>query len=218
MNIVRNTDMAGKIGWTCAMALTACFFLVPGVAWAQSVAAAKNAIGTLIVVRTDGIQERLQGAGSLPIYEGDIVQTDGSSQGMIQFKDGVEVALNESTSFKILSRWKKGNPLVRIVRLKEGEIWVRTGEGGPKAFEVETPVATAAVKETEFDLKVQPDGQSVLTVITGIVEFGTPFGTCPIKPSTISYGNPGKKCTKPVPTDAAAAKAWTSGLLQHREP
>jgi ferric-dicitrate binding protein FerR (iron transport regulator) len=218
MKTVPQTIRTHKGGWVHAMALAACFVFAPGAVWAQSVAAAKNAIGTLIVVRTDGIQERLQGAGSLPIYEGDVVQTDESSQGMIQFKDGVEVALNESTSFKILSRWKKGRPLVRIIRLKEGEIWVRTGEGGPKAFEVETPVATAAVKETEFDLKVQPDGQSVLTVINGIVEFGTPFGTCPIKPSTISYGNPGKKCTKPAPTDAAAAKAWTKALVQHGEP
>jgi hypothetical protein len=75
-------------------------------------------------------------------------------------------------------------------------------------------VATASVRETEFNLKVQADGQSVLTVIQGIVEFGTPFGTCPIRPSTISYGVRGKKCTKPAPTDVAPATSWTSAVRQ----
>jgi ferric-dicitrate binding protein FerR (iron transport regulator) len=86
--------------------------------------------------------------------------------------------------------------------------------GGPKPLEIETPVATAAVKQTEFDLKVQPDGQTTLTVVEGIVEFGTAFGTCPIKTSTISYGNRGKKCTKPAPVDVAPNVAWAQDIRQ----
>jgi len=172
---------------------------------------ATNAIGELVIVRTDGVQQRLQGKGNVPLYEGDIVKTDGSSQAMIEFVDGVTVALNENTSFKLLSRWEKDMPVVRILRLKQGEVWAKTA-GGPKRFEVETPVATAAVKETEFNLKVQDDGQSILTVIEGVVSFGTPFGTCPIRTDTISYGVRGKKCTKPAAADAKAAKSWTEAL------
>jgi hypothetical protein len=44
------------------------------------------------------------------------------------------------------------------------------------------------------------------------VSFGTPFGTCPIKTDTISYGVRGKKCTKPAATDAKAARSWVDGL------
>ena len=139
------------------------------------------------------------------------VHTDSSSQAMIEFVDGVTVALNENTNFKLLSRWEKDMPVVRILRLKQGEVWAKTN-GGPKRFEVETPVATAAVKETEFNLKVQDDGQSILTVIEGVVSFGTPFGTCPIRTDTISYGVRGKKCTKPAAADAKAAKSWTEAL------
>ena len=123
------------------------------------------------------------------------------------------MALNENTSFKLLSRWEKAKGITRIIRLKQGEIWVKTGEG-PKALEVETPVATAAVRETEFNIKVQADGQSILTVIHGIVEFGTAFGTCPIRTSTVSYGVRGKRCTKPAPTDVKPAIAWTQAVLQ----
>ena len=174
---------------------------------------AVNAIGTLTIVRGDGVQEQLQGRKTLPLYEGDILKTDASSQAYIQLKQGVNVALNEDTSLKILSRWQKDKPTTWILRLSQGEVWAKTTGEGPKAFEVETPVATASVKETEFNLKVQEDGQSILTVIEGIVQFGTPFGTCPIRTNTISYGVRGKKCTKPAPSDPQAAKAWTQTLL-----
>jgi hypothetical protein len=147
----------------------------------------------------------------VPLYEGDVLKTDSNSQAMIEFSEGVTVALNENTSFKLLSRWEKDMPTVRILRLKQGEVWAKTSSG-PKRFEVETPVATAAVKETEFNLKVQDDGQSILTVIEGVVTFGTPFGTCPIRTDTISYGVRGKKCTKPAATDAKAARSWVDGL------
>jgi ferric-dicitrate binding protein FerR (iron transport regulator) len=174
---------------------------------------AVNAIGTLTIVRGDGVQEQLQGRKTLPLYDGDLLKTDASSQAYIQLKQGVNVALNEETSLKILSRWQKDQPTTWILRLSQGEVWAKTTGEGPKAFEVETPVATAAVKETEFNLKVQEDGQSILTVIEGVVQFGTPFGTCPIRTNTISYGARGKKCTKPAPSDPLAAKAWTATLV-----
>jgi hypothetical protein len=185
----------------------------PVLALAQSapVGTATNAIGELVIVRTDGVQQRLQGKGNIPLYEGDVLRTDSSSQALIEFTEGIQVALNENTSFRLLSRWEKDKPTTRILRLKQGEVWAKTS-GGPKLFEVETPVATAAVKETEFNLKVQDDGQSILTVIEGVVQFGTPFGTCPIRTDTISYGVRGKKCTKPAATDAKAARSWVDGV------
>ncbi len=187
--------------------------LVPAFAQGTQVGTAQNAIGVLIVVRSDGIEDRLQGKGSLQLFEGDVLRTEPASQALIEFKEGIQVALNENTTFRVLSRWEKTKGITRIVRLRQGEIWVKTGEG-PKQLEVETPVATAAVRETEFNMKVQEDGQSILTVIQGIVEFGTAFGTCPIRTSTISYGVRGKRCTKPAPTDVKPAIAWTEGILK----
>lgn len=105
--------------------------------------------------------------------------------------NGVQMVLNENSEFLILSRREDGKGFTRILRLANGEVWVKT-KGGPKPLEIETPLATAAVQETEFDTKVLPDGQTTLPVVEGIVEFGTAFGTCPIKTSTISYGIRGK--------------------------
>ncbi len=177
------------------------------------VATGKNAIGTLLVIRTDGIEERLQGEGSLRIFDGDILKTENQGQGLIVFTDGIQVALNENTSLKVISRWEKANGTTPILKINQGEVWIKTGPG-PKPMEVETPVAVAATREAELDLKVSPDGQSVLTTINGLVEFGTAFGTCPIRTGSISYGERGKRCTKPAPTDAKAAIAWTSSVVR----
>lgn len=198
----------------CAMLLCLGFFFISPVHAADELAAnAINAIGDFTVFRTDGIQEQLEGKGMLPIYEGDRVKTGSGSQALLEFTNGIQVALNEHTDFLILSRWENDKGFTRILRLATGEVWVKT-MGGPKPLEIETPVATAAVKETEFDIKVLPDGQTTLTVVEGIVEFGTAFGTCPIKTSTISYGNRGKKCTKPAPVDVAPNVAWSEGIRQ----
>jgi ferric-dicitrate binding protein FerR (iron transport regulator) len=187
--------------------------IAPAFAQSTQAGTAQNSVGVLVVVRPDGIEDRLQGKGSLQLFEGDVLRTEPASQALIELRDGIKVALNENTTFKILSRWEKAKGTTRILRLRQGEIWVETGEG-PKALEVETPVATAAVRETEFNMKVQEDGQSVLTVIKGIVEFGTAFGTCPIRTSTVSYGVRGKRCTKPAPVDVKPAIAWTAAVLQ----
>ncbi len=171
----------------------------------------QRAVGTLVVIRSDKIEDRLQGQGALQLYEGDVLRTEAASQAVIEVKEGIEVALNENTTLKLLYRWEKANGTTQILRLKQGEIWVKTGPG-PKQLEVETPVATAAVRETEFNIKVQDDGQTTLTVMQGTVEFGTAFGTCPIRTSTISYGVRGKRCTKPEPVDVQPARAWLQGL------
>jgi ferric-dicitrate binding protein FerR (iron transport regulator) len=173
----------------------------------------QNAIGTLVVIRPDGIEERVQGMMALPLFEWDMVRTEPSSQALIDLTDGIQVAVNENSVFKVLGRWEKTKGITRIVRLQQGEIWVKTGTG-PKPLEVETPVATAAVRETEFNIKVLEDGQTILTVIHGVVEFGTAFGTCPIRTGTVSYGVRGKRCTKPEPTDVKPNVAWTGAIVK----
>jgi len=171
----------------------------------------KTAAGTLVVIRPDKIEDRLQGQGTIQLFEGDVLRTEAASQALIELKEGIEVALNENTALRLLYRWEKVNGTTQIMRLKEGELWVKTGPG-PKPLEVETPVATAAGRETEFSIKVQDDGQTILTVIQGTVEFGTSFGTCPVRTSTISYGVRGKRCTKPEPASVPPARAWLQAL------
>src|SRR6476659_11309259 len=132
-----------------------------GAAIAQNapVGMATNAIGTLTIVRTDGVQQRLQGKGNVPLYEGDVLKTDSSSQALIEFQEGIQVALNEGTSFKLLSRWEKDKPITRILRLAQGEVWAKTA-GGPKRFEVETPVRPRPSKKPNSTSRCRTMGKA----------------------------------------------------------
>ena len=182
------------------------------VAQLASVGSAENAVGTLIVRRADGRVDHLRGKGSLPLYEGDECRTEKASRAFIKLADGTQVAMNEDTTFVIRSRMERAKGVTRIFKMLGGEMWMKTQ--GPKAIEVETPVATAAIKGTEFNLQVMPDGRILLTVIEGLVEFGTPFGTCPIPASSQSVGERGKRCTRPAKiADPAVVTSWTQGVV-----
>jgi ferric-dicitrate binding protein FerR (iron transport regulator) len=185
-----------------------------GLARAQSpsVGTVENAVGVLVVRRADGRVDELRGKGSLPLYEGDECHTEKASKALIKLADGTQVAMNADTKFRYQSRQERTKGTTKILKLLLGELWLRTV--GPSQLEVETPVATAAIKGTEFDIKVDGEGKSTLTVIEGVVEFGTPFGTCPIPKSTQSFGERGKRCTKPVPVDPAPAVAWIADVTR----
>ena len=182
----------------------------------QPVGTAQNAVGTLVVVRTDGIEHRLQGRGSLPLFEGDVLRTESASQALIQLRPSTPVALNEKTSLKILSRWDKslgGNGIIRILRVSGGEVWTRAGSG-ERQLEVETAASVATARDAEIDLKVAADGQSTLTVVAGTVDFATPFGQCSVRSGTVSIGARGASCTAPQPANAAAAVGWKQAVSQ----
>ena len=180
------------------------------------VGVAKNAIGTLLVTHGDGVEERLRGKGALTLYEGDVLSTGADSRAMVELRDGTRVGFDFGTRARLLTRWENGKDDTRILRLEKGALWVKT-DANAKPLEVETPVASAAFNTesngaTEFVMETLDDGNSMLSVIEGVVPFGTAFGICPIKPATVSYAVQGKKCTKPVALDTKRASAWTAKL------
>jgi hypothetical protein len=173
---------------------------------------AENAVGALIVRRTDGRVEQLRGKGSFPLYEGDECKTERGGKAFIRLTDGTQLAMNEETTFVVRARTERSRGVIRIFKLMVGEMWMKTP--GARPIEIETPVATAAIKGTEFDIRVLADGASTLTVIEGVVEFGTPFGTCPIPSATQSVGERGKRCTRPAPVDVAPVIEWIKAVTQ----
>jgi hypothetical protein len=179
----------------------------PAHAQGAPVGTAQNAVGTLVIVRTDGIEHRLQGRGAVPLFEGDVLRTEPSSQALIQLRPGMPVALNENTTLKILSRWDKTAGTTRILRVSRGEVWVRAGSG-ERQLEVETPAAVAAARDAEINLNVAADGQSALTVVQGTAELNTPFGACSVRSGSASVGARGAACTQPQPANAATVIGW----------
>ena len=170
----RNRQRLFLLLWVLCVSVFTFFIPVTARAESAAVGIAKNARGTLAVVRVDGIEERLRGKGALALFEGDVLRTDDKSSALIELSNGIQVGLNRNTSFRIAFRWEKEKGLTRILRLKQGMLWVKTS-GGPKQLEIETPVAIAVVKGTEFVIEALKDGSSVLTVIEGLVVWYLPY-------------------------------------------
>jgi ferric-dicitrate binding protein FerR (iron transport regulator) len=150
------------------------------------------------------------------------LRTGAGAQALIELSDGTHLALNEQTTVVIRPHRPEDRGIIRIFKLFLGEIWIRTSKG-PPPLEVETPVAIAAIRGTEFNLKVLRDGRSELTVLEGEVEFGAPRrglpelrgspgspagAICPVRAGTTSVGEKGKPCTPPAQTDVRRATAW----------
>ena len=91
-------------------------------AQSQAAGTAQNAVGSLLIVRKDGIQETLRGKGSVPLYEFDVLKTEPGNQAEILVDGAIQVYLNEGTEVMVLSRWEKHRPLIRILRVKRGEL------------------------------------------------------------------------------------------------
>src|SRR5262249_34973659 len=177
-----------------------------------------NAVG-LVVIRPDGIQERLDGRGALPLFERDTLRTGPGGRALVDFRDGTRLALNKDTAIRLLSRWAKAHGGTRILRLETGEVWLKASRR-TRMFaevwptEIETPVGTAASRDGEIGVAYGADGRAVLSTVQGTADLLTPFGTCAVGAAMRSVVMRGKRCSDPATVDAAASVAWTAPLLK----
>lgn len=174
---------------------------------------AQYAVGTLLVVHPDGIEDRLRGRGAVNLFENDLVRTEPGSRGLIDLGDGVRIGLNENTTLQLLSRWEKANGVSRIVRLKKGQIWIK-GPASGKTLEIETASGTVILPNAEVDFKAGEDGQSVLTVVQGTVQFATSYGWCSVVASTSSSAALGRGCSPNAKANIQQILAWSRELLR----
>jgi len=181
---------------------------------AQSVVAgtAKNAIGELVAVRTDGVETRLRGRGVLRVFEGDVLRMSGMAQALIETEEGILVGLNGDVVVQIFTRWEKERGLTRILRVRTGEVWARSPDAR-RALEIETPVGVLAARAAEVNLRVVTDNETIATVIFGSGEFSTPAATCPMRAGTTSFGHRSKACTPATATDVQPLVGWSRALF-----
>jgi hypothetical protein len=182
--------------------------------FAQSVPAgiAKNAVGVLVVVRTDGVETRLRGRGALRVFEGDILRMDGKGKALIELDEGIQLAVNGDSVVQVLSRWEKEQGMTRVVRIQRGEVWAQIGDAR-RGLEVETPVGVLAARAAEVNVRLVSDNEAVATVVTGVGEFSTPFATCELRAGTMSFGHRSQACTPLTATDVRTVIGWSRPLL-----
>lgn len=115
------------------------------------------------------------------LFPGDVIRTGELSRAAVLFVDHTQIKLNENTTLEIKNiqtgteteiSW--GRTAKSLFNLVTGEIWVHSG-GEALDLQVDTPVASATIRGTEFVIRTDKKKTSV-TVVDGKVSLKNEYG------------------------------------------
>jgi hypothetical protein len=184
-----------------------------------------------VSVRRAGGQAWEPGRLQQDLFAGDAIQTGEVSRAAILCVDESQIKLNENTQFVLNSvapspRLGLGAAVpaataatASLYQVPQGEIWLRNSNEKFR-FELETPALTAAVRGTEFNLRVAPDGLTVLALLAGSLVLQNPQGQVTLSPGEEGLARPGQAPTKRVLVQPADAVQWSlayPGIISFRD-
>jgi Tfp pilus assembly protein PilF len=127
------------------------------------------------------------------LLAGDTLRTNATGNLTIRFADKSLVRMGRNTTMLVK---KISNVTDSVLGLTEGAIWARAARGGSKV-QVDTPAATAAIRGTDWTLRVSGK-QTTLTVLEGSVELSNAQGSVVVNQgegATVTIGQAPRKYT-----------------------
>jgi hypothetical protein len=159
-------------------ALATLALLIPAAAGAQetNVALVHRLLLEQRAVITRGNQPgQVAQIGAL-LNNGDQVNTSANTRAAIRFTDdGSMIRLNPGSVLNVRTEGNR-EALVKTLELEFGELWARVTEQRG-TFQVQTPSGVAAVKGTEFIVRVDAQGNAQVLTLEGAVDFFNGAGT-----------------------------------------
>ena len=126
--------------------------------------------GQMVVIPAAGGAERRGQVGDR-LKNGDQLATSGNTRAAIRFTDdGSILRLNPNARVRLTSGDERG-VVVRTLQLEFGELWLRVNRQDRAHLRVQTPAGVAAVKGTEFVVRVDEQGVTTVLTLEGVVEF-----------------------------------------------
>lgn len=124
--------------------------------------------GQMVIMPASGPRRRAQLGDRL--RHQDTVRTSENTRAALRFvDDGSILRINPNSQVR-LTTGNPGGALVRTLELEFGEVWARVNRRDGAEFRIQTPAGVAAVKGTEFVVRVDSAGATVIT-LEGVVEF-----------------------------------------------
>ena len=132
----------------------------------------------MVVTQASGESE--QGTMGDLLHHGDRLVTSRNTRAAIKFTDdGSLMRMNPSTELMIRAEGER-NALRKTLQIEFGELWVSVRKRENAEFRIETPTAVAAVKGTEFYVRVEEDGRTTIITIDGVLDFFNDVGAVEI--------------------------------------
>jgi len=153
------------------------------------------------------------------LAEGNSIRTYQQSRAAVLLSDETQLKLNANTELQIRSSNRSSSLISRIaasgarseqsiLNVGAGQVYVRAKKT-PARVQVNTPAVTAAIRGTEFDILVRPDGETVTTVLEGSVDYRNEFGAIIVNSGEQGTARPGQAPTKTVILNPEDAVQWT---------
>jgi hypothetical protein len=125
--------------------------------------------GQMVVIPASGPERRAQIGDRL--RHRDVVATSANTRAALRFTDdGSILRINPSSQVRLTTGDERG-AVVRTLELEFGEVWVRVTRREGTTLRVQTPAGVAAVKGTQFLVRVDSAGGTTVVTLEGVVEF-----------------------------------------------
>lgn len=176
--------------------------------WAQektNVAAIVTSITGTLTVLPYGTEEWVEAKKGMFLYEGDQLKTHPNSLAGITFANGIELKINENSTFTI--QITEEREMKNAIDLLIGEIFSKIMIEGVK-FEMHTPVAVAAVRGTEFNTNVRGNKIATFLVYKGTVEVWNELGSVTLTQAKRTVVQPNQAPQPPEEVDLEKEKKW----------
>ncbi|MBI1907410.1 MAG: TonB-dependent receptor [Rhodocyclales bacterium] len=145
---------------------------------------------------------------------GSYVRTGDFSQMALLLGDQTQLRLNRNSMVQLREVGAQGTPTT--LELSVGRVWAQAKRRAPMATDptpavtIHTPNAVAAIRGTDWDLAVEPDGSATLTVLSGVVEFSNPLGSVQVGANEQASVVPGQAPVKRLLTNARERVQWVT--------
>lgn len=141
---------------------------------------------------------------------GHFVRTLSLSRMGILFADRTQIRLNQNSMIQI--KPPDADKRRTTINLPAGRAWVQS-KVVPEGLTVETPSAVAAIRGTEWELAVDDDGRTTLTVLTGEVDFYNDQGRVLVAASEQAVAEKGRAPVKRVLQNPRERVQWVGAFV-----
>ncbi|EJE54300.1 outer membrane receptor protein [Acidovorax sp. CF316] len=142
---------------------------------------------------------------------GDFVRTREAARMALLFADDTQLRLHQNTVLQVKAVATTAQPMTTLM-LSAGRAWTQTRRADGSRLTLETPAATAAIRGTDWDIEVAGDGRTLITVLSGTVEFGNAQGQVSVAANEAAYADVGQAPVKMVLGQPRDRIQWVNAL------
>lgn len=141
---------------------------------------------------------------------GAFVRTLADSKMALLFADDTQIRLNQNSVLQVKGLASATTPTTLL--LSVGRAWSQTKRNDGSRLNLETPAATAGIRGTDWELDVDANGKTLLTVLSGTVEFSNAQGAVTVNSNEAAIAEVGRIPVKIQLSNPRDRIQWVNAL------